>query len=320
MELVFCRKKELVLESLSLQSARGAAQKLLLELADGWGRSGGLGDVCAYAVRTGGKRLRPTIAIALGRMLSGPTSPASVDQALCEAATGIELLHLASLIADDLPCMDDDDERRGQPAVHRKFSESSALLASYALIAHGYELMTRAALQAPSPTRAIEAVSRIARAGGLLGATQGQFFDLEIAAGRPADRSLMLKLKTGALFEMAFLCAWGFGGSSSASLDGMTALADSFGLAFQCLDDLQDAFEDGSENCVTDWGWMGVLEHAHLNLELFRKALIGQGWYWGPMRELCDWIESPLQQLAQTSAVSAASAGTAEPSDVLERA
>ena len=308
------------MESLSLQNAREASQRLLHQLADGWDLIGGLGKVCAYCVRTGGKRIRPTIAIALGRMLRAPDSPCTEDQALCEAATGIELLHLASLIADDLPCMDDDDERRGQPSAHRQFSESSALLASYALIAHGYELMTRAALQASTPSRAMEAISLIARAGGIQGATQGQFFDLEIAAGRPADRSLMLKLKTGALFEMAFLCAWGFGGSSNCHAADMTSLAESFGLVFQCLDDLQDALNDGAENCVADWGWKRVLEHANLNLELFRQGLITRGWHWGPMRELCDWIESPLQQLAQTSAVSAASTGTADPIEVLARA
>ncbi len=308
------------MELLSLRSAKEAAQQLLGDLADSWDRTGGLGSVCAYSVRTGGKRLRPTIAIALGRMLCAPGSPDSADRALCEAATGVELLHLASLIADDLPCMDDDDERRGQPSVHRQFSESSALLASYALIAHGYELMTRAALQAPSPSRAIQAVSRIARAGGLQGATQGQFFDLEIAAGRPADRTLMLKLKTGALFEMAFLCGWGFGSDSNASLERISALAESFGLAFQCLDDLQDAISDGAENCVSEWGWARVLEHAAVNLELFQECLAAQGWNWGPMRELCDWIAGPLGQLAQTSAVSATSAGTADPSEALARA
>jgi geranylgeranyl diphosphate synthase type II len=289
-----------------LAAARGSAQALLDQMASQWDLQQGLGVCCAYAIRTGGKRLRPTIAIVLGRMLQRSESKEGLqDEALCRAAVGVELLHLASLIADDLPCMDDDDERRGQPTVHRAFSESSALLASYALIAHGYELLTSAALSAPSPHRAIEAVSRIARCGGLDGACEGQFLDLELSAGRPADRRRMLELKTGALFEMAFLCGWGFGGSSHVGASELRELAAHFGLAFQLLDDLIDATKDGAENCVRGWGADRVLGLAQHNLQRFQGRLDEWGWNQEGMAELSLWLESSLRRVAQTSAVSA---------------
>ena len=129
------------MSDLSLAAARAAAEKLLSEMAERWESLGDFSGACAYSIRSGGKRVRPSIAIGLGRMLLGPQRSPQWDRALCQAACGVELLHLASLVADDLPCMDDDDERRGRPSLHRRYSESTALLASYALIAHGYELL-----------------------------------------------------------------------------------------------------------------------------------------------------------------------------------
>jgi geranylgeranyl diphosphate synthase type II len=297
----------------SLSSARDAAEKALLGIADLWEAQGGFAAACAYAIRMGGKRVRPSIAIGLSRMLVGSCIDSRTDGALCQAAIGVELLHLASLVADDLPCMDNDDERRGLPAFHRKYSESTALLASYALIARGYELLASAALLAPCQERAMLAVSRIAGCGGVSGACEGQYLDLELAAGRSADRMRMLRLKTGALFEMAFICGWGFGGQTDVKLDQISSLAETFGLAFQLLDDLKDRWTDGLENSVTEWGADSVVARAALQIGQFRSQLERIGWYEGAMKELSSWLESSLQRAghASTSAASVTKAGLA---------
>jgi geranylgeranyl diphosphate synthase, type II len=293
-----------------LTEAREAAQTLLQRWASGWTRAGGLGTACAYAIESGGKRLRPTIGIALGRMLLHRSDALSspTDEALVQAAAGVELLHIASLIADDLPCMDDDDERRGLPTVHCKYGEATALLASYALIAHGYEAMAMAARHAPCPLLAVEAVGRIARCGGLQGACEGQYLDLALAAGGKGDHHAMLQLKTGSLFEMAFLCGWGFGGASPVQAEQVQPLAEAFGLTFQYLDDLQDRQKDGKENTVRTWGAESVLKRACDELARFQAILGSLGWLLGPMRELSEWMESSLSSAAQTVAGSTSAA------------
>jgi len=129
-----------------------------------------LRDACEYALMTGGKRFRPALVLQIANNL-GP-------QNAMPAALAIEVFHTASLIADDLPCMDNDKTRRNQPAVHIQFDETTALLASYALIAAGYQLLAENAAQVMDPDRGIAAVQLTSRNTGLVGAAGGQYDDI----------------------------------------------------------------------------------------------------------------------------------------------
>ena len=214
-----------------------ALETAVLEL----GPASALRDACAYALLSPGKRLRPALVLmvadALGHGLDA-----------LPAALSVEYFHTASLIADDLPCMDDDSERRGRPALHKMFEESVALLASYTLIAAGYEgihkngaVMKKNLLfrhRADEATvRALEIATRCA---GIRGATGGQFLDLF-----PPDHSLetlrqINAQKTGTLFQISFVFGWLFGGGASSKLAQVEQAAGHLGMAFQIRDDLDD--------------------------------------------------------------------------------
>jgi len=211
-----------------------------------FGEMNKLRDACEYALLSGGKRLRPIIVMmvadALGHNLS--VEP---------AALAVEFLHTASLIADDLPCMDNDDERRDKPSLHKTYGESVALLSSYSLIFAGYEKIHENAeimkLASPPWSGFAEEVCCIAlqqssRLAGILGATSGQFLDLY-----PPNQSLdtvreVLYKKTVTLFEISFIFGYLFGGGMIGQLDLVKKCAYHFGMAFQIADDLGDLSQD----------------------------------------------------------------------------
>lgn len=205
------------------------------------GEKNRLRDACEYALMSGGKRLRPILVLMIAEVLGHGLDVLPV-------ALGVEFFHTASLIADDLPCMDDDDFRRNRPALHKEFGESIALLASYTLIAAGYgtiyqnqKLMQKSpSLGARSNEIAILCLESVTRCAGLQGATNGQFLDLY-----PPDDSLetlrkIIAQKTGTLFEIAFVFGWLFGGGDVKQLYTVRKAAHHLGMAFQMRDDLQD--------------------------------------------------------------------------------
>jgi geranylgeranyl diphosphate synthase, type II len=206
------------------------------------GPPGRLRDACAHAVLKGGKRLRPLLVLLIGEALAP-------QRCLMPIALSVEYFHTASLIADDLPCMDNDVSRRGVPALHIAFGESVALLASYTLIAAGYGgiyEMVRSLREAVSNIDmiAVLALETITRCAGLRGATQGQFLDLF-----PPDSSFetyrsIIGQKTVTLFEIAFVVGWLFGGGDQIALEEVKKCAAHFGVAFQIADDLQDLSQD----------------------------------------------------------------------------
>lgn len=193
-------------------------------------------DAMRYAVR-GGKRLRGFLVLEGARMLGVPEAQA------VSAAAAIEALHAYSLVHDDLPCMDDDDLRRGQPTVHRKWDEATAVLAGDALQTLAFELLCDPALGAAEVR--IELVSGLARASGIDGMVLGQALDI---AAETAGRSLTLDEitalqagKTGALI--------GFAAEAGAVIAGadrepLRRYAAALGLAFQIADDILDVTGD----------------------------------------------------------------------------
>jgi geranylgeranyl diphosphate synthase type II len=159
---------------------------------------------------------------------------------LSSAALAVEFFHTASLIADDLPCMDNDDLRRGEPSLHKKFNENTALLASYALISEGYALL---AAQLPSNLLPLT-LQNAAFNTGILGASGGQYLDLYLASySLPALTEVIVK-KTVSLFEIAFVFGWLYGGGAPEKLPLVKKAAYHFGMAFQIADYLADLAQD----------------------------------------------------------------------------
>jgi len=205
-----------------------------------------LREACEYALINGGKRLRPAIVLMVSKAL-GLGGDASY------AALAIEYFHTASLVVDDLPCMDDDDERRSKPSVHKAFGEPLALLVSYALIAEGYGCLaknTQGLKHSSLPHAAYgDAIGTMvlenaAYNTGLQGATGGQFLDLcPPDLTWPTLREIIHK-KTVSLFEISFVSGWLFGGGSPNLLTVVKKAASHFGVAFQIADDIGDVIQD----------------------------------------------------------------------------
>lgn len=196
-----------------------------------------LEKACSYALTTGGKRYRPTLVLMMAKAI-GKQRDVSL------AALAIEFFHTASLIADDLPCMDNDDERRNQPTVHKVFGESTALLATYALISYGYEAIAKNAALVPNEQVTIFALENVAYNTGMMGATGGQYLDLfpKIITAEAVEETL--RKKTVSLFEISLSLGWLFGGGVIEKLDIVKQAAYHFGMAFQIADDIEDYASD----------------------------------------------------------------------------
>lgn len=194
-----------------------------------------LREACQYALMSGGKRLRPIIVLMLAGALKTPD--------IAEAALATEFFHTASLIADDLPCMDNEDNRRGKLALHKAYNEATALLTTYALIAAGYEKIRSAAPGLEALNQALESATKTT---GILGATGGQFLDLFSLQQTPTLLCELIAKKTAALFELSFVLGWLYGGGESRLLPVVKELANHFGTAFQIKDDIADCEEDSA--------------------------------------------------------------------------
>src|SRR4051794_14803048 len=180
-----------------------------------------------YSVMNGGKRVRPLLVYAACEALEGDAAQA--DGAAC----AVELIHTYSLVHDDLPAMDDDDLRRGQPTTHKRFDEATAILAGDGLLTLAFELLAQPQTHPSGNVRA-DLVARLARAAGSDGMIGGQMIDIE-APNNTLGPDQVIELqqkKTGALFE--FSCAAGgvLGGASAAELGKLLGYARDFGLAF----------------------------------------------------------------------------------------
>ena len=187
-----------------------------------------LHEAIRYSVKAGGKRLRPILALAAYEACGG------INQVIYPAAVAVELIHTYSLIHDDLPCMDDDDLRRGQPTLHKKFDEAVALLAGDALHDLAFELMA----QTGSPA----AIRELAEAIGTGGMLAGQMADME-AEGRQltVDQIIFIhNRKTGKLIRGTVRIGAILAGASPQYLEAITAYGEKVGLAFQIIDDILD--------------------------------------------------------------------------------
>lgn len=194
-----------------------------------------------HAVLLGGKRMRPLLVYATGTLLGAD------EDALDGAACAVELIHAYSLVHDDLPAMDDDALRRGQPTVHVAFDEATAVLAGDALQTLAFETLATAPL--PADTR-VEMMAELARASGIAGMCGGQALDIA-ATGRGDALDLaalerLHALKTGALLRCAVRLGAAAAGAEAGARAALDRYAEALGLAFQIRDDLLDIDGDSA--------------------------------------------------------------------------
>ena len=205
-----------------------------------------LHEAMRYSVLGGGKRIRPALLFATAHALG--LSEDQVEAAAC----AIELVHVYSLVHDDLPAMDNDDLRRGQPTAHKKFDEATAILAGDGLLTFAFDILSRTQTH-PDPAVRVELVAALARASGLGGMVGGQMLDLA-AEGRFSGSGpqrlgeegvlTLQAMKTGALLRFACQAGGMLGSATPQQRKAIERYGAAVGQAFQIADDLLDVEGD----------------------------------------------------------------------------
>lgn len=188
-----------------------------------------------YSVLAGGKRLRPVMCLETCKLFGG-----NVEDAL-PIACAIEMLHVQSLIHDDLPCMDNDDFRRGKPSNHKAFSESTAVLAGDALISYGIQTIIEKSKNL-SPEKVLKLVELYSNAAGVFGIIAGQIVDIQ-SEGKKIDAKTLEYIhthKTADMFRFALKAGVVVAGVSDEVLEHLDELGLKLGIAFQICDDILD--------------------------------------------------------------------------------
>lgn len=198
---------------------------------------GRIGEAMRYSLFPGGKRFRPVLCLAAAEALGADRAVAM------PAACAFEMVHCFSLVHDDLPCMDDDDVRRGKPSSHKAFGEALALLAGDGLNTWAFHVAT---LSQASAEDNLRVVRELAEATGHLGMIGGQVIDLDGQSGTVDKDQLRAihRAKTGALIRGAVRCGAILGGANEEQLAALTGYGERVGLVFQITDDILDAAED----------------------------------------------------------------------------
>jgi len=201
-------------------------------------------EAARYSLLAGGKRIRPVLALSIAQMLDCPLAE------VLPYACAVEMIHTYSLIHDDLPCMDDDDLRRGRPTCHKVYGEAMAVLAGDALLNLAFETLTAAVLDVATARRkvpggiegALSAMKEIADAAGHRGMIGGQTIDVacEGCGMNEAQLVTMHRMKTGALLRAPALAAARLSGAARDVFDAVDRFSSALGLAFQIKDDILD--------------------------------------------------------------------------------
>lgn len=195
-----------------------------------------------HAALADGKRMRPFFVLETGRLFGAS------EKALLRTAAALECVHTYSLVHDDLPCMDDDDLRRGQPTVHKAFGEATAVLAGDALLTLAFKILASSETSV-EPSVRVRLIELLADASGAQGMVGGQMIDM-LEGSSPRDLNTitrMQRLKTGALISWSVESAAIIGKASDSDRASLMGFANDLGLAYQIADDLLDAEGDDAE-------------------------------------------------------------------------
>ncbi len=199
-------------------------------------------DAMNYSIQAGGKRIRSVLALAVCDMLGG-----DIDDAM-RVAVSVECIHTYSLIHDDLPCMDNDDLRRGLPTCHKKFGEATALLAGDGLLTFAFEyLADLSGYKNCSSEAVLDIISEFAKSAGCAGMIGGQVIDLENECKTDITEEILTYMhnrKTGALIKAAVVASAIAAGADEKQKKALIRFADALGLAFQIQDDILDCIGD----------------------------------------------------------------------------
>src|SRR5438874_2013598 len=198
-----------------------------------------------YSLLSTGKRLRPTLVFAAAEAVGGGVAAERV----ADLAAAVEVVHAYSLVHDDLPCMDDDDLRRGRATTHRAFDTATATVAGVAMVPLAVEQAIRGSRQLRlAPEATMRSVATLMHASGASGMVGGQLLDL-MGEGRNlavGDLEAVHTAKTGALIVATFTMGGIAAGAAAATLDALAAAGSALGLAFQIADDVLDATESSA--------------------------------------------------------------------------
>lgn len=247
-----------------------------------------------YSISAGGKRIRPILALAVNELLGG--APDQIRNFAC----AVEFIHTYSLIHDDLPCMDDDELRRGMPTNHKKFGEALALLAGDALLTYAFEVAAAAPTAPEITVRAIGAIAQAAGANGMIG---GQVIDIEGAKTYDALQTVH-QMKTGALIRLSCYLGCLAGGATDAQTADVDRYAAHLGVAFQIKDDLLDVESSSDElgkpvgsdekrglcTYTTLFGVEGAKKHLTRHTQAAQNALAPFGANAGFLIELSNYL------------------------------
>lgn len=249
-----------------------------------------------YSALGGGKRVRALLCYAAAEFCHAEAKSAAI------AAAAVEMIHAYSLVHDDMPCMDDDDLRRGKPSCHKQYDDATALLVGDSLQALAFDILSQPA--SITPQQQIHMLNLLARASGTFGMAGGQAIDLS-AVGKTLSQSElahMHSLKTGALIEAAVLM--GAISATEAQITAVKQYAAHIGLAFQVVDDILDVEADSSilgktagkdaandkPTYVSIIGLAAAKQHAEQLYRAALDALLPFGDEAARLRQLADFI------------------------------
>lgn len=251
-----------------------------------------------YSLLSGGKRIRPILLLEFYSLFGGRAEGA------LNFAAAIEMIHTYSLIHDDLPCMDNDDMRRGKPSCHKAFGYDTALLAGDALLTHAFFAAANAA-DIP-PERVSRAISVLAQKAGIYGMVGGQVMDLDFEKNGANGEELtaMYIKKTSCLLEAAAMCGAVLAGADEETVKKTEEYAENLGLAFQITDDILDCTADektlgkpigsdkknGKTTFVTLFGLYGAKQKAALLTKKAEDILNGFSGDTSYLNELTEYL------------------------------
>lgn len=251
-----------------------------------------------YSLLSGGKRIRPILLLEFYSLFGG-----RAERALNFAAA-IEMIHTYSLIHDDLPCMDNDDMRRGKPSCHKAFGYDTALLAGDALLTHAF--LAAASTADIPPERVSRAISVLAQKAGIYGMVGGQVMDLDFEKNGANGEELtaMYIKKTSCLLEAAAMCGAVLAGADEETVKKTEEYAENLGLAFQITDDILDCTADektlgkpigsdeknGKTTFVTLLGLDGAKQRAALLTKKAEDILNGFSGDTSYLKELTEYL------------------------------